>query len=82
MHAYLWHGFAILLLSKAGALDLIFGLGTLPAMALMALISGAILLAATRPGWMALTDNGIFRPLAKLLIKDSAAAKPALPSRI
>jgi fucose 4-O-acetylase-like acetyltransferase len=81
MYAYLWHGFAILLLSKAGALDLIFGLGTLPALALLALISSIILLAATRPRWIALTENGIFRPLAKLLIKESVS-KPALPARV
>jgi fucose 4-O-acetylase-like acetyltransferase len=81
MYAYLWHGFAILLLSKAGALDWIFQLGTLPATALLALISGAILLGATRPAWIAMTANGIFRPLAKLLIKDGGA-KPALPSRV
>lgn len=71
MVIYLWHGFVVIALSKTGATDWIFGMGSLPALLILSAISVAIMITASLPAWISLTDKWIVHPFERLFIKQA-----------
>jgi fucose 4-O-acetylase-like acetyltransferase len=70
IYIYLWHGFAILALSQTHVLNAIFSLNGTLAMAILALISIAIMAFASHALCISFTNKCIINPLLRLLLKE------------
>jgi fucose 4-O-acetylase-like acetyltransferase len=85
MYIYLWHGFAVIALSQSGLLDEIFRYNSVLSMAIVGLITVAIMMVTSHSLCISFTNKAIMDPLASLFSKRPeneraaapAAAKPA-----
>jgi fucose 4-O-acetylase-like acetyltransferase len=80
MFIYLWHGFAVIALSQSGLLDEIFRYNSVLSMAIVALVTIAIMTIASHSACVSLTNKYIIAPLASLFVKrpeNESAATPA-----
>ncbi|MES2534733.1 MAG: acyltransferase family protein [Pseudomonadota bacterium] len=79
MFIYLWHGFAVIALSKSGLLDDIFRLNSALSMGIIALITFAIMIVASHSWCIFLTRKCILDPLASLFLKRADTERTAAP---